>query len=183
MADAKLPAKKDQSLYDLVSISQEIKRSLIENFGEMTPEVESSLLTLEERLPNKADGYRFITEDLRHEADLWKERAHTFLAVAKSFSIHADKMEGAIKEACIQMGVEELEGNEFRWKLQKAKPTIIIDDETKVPSGHKEIVQVTKIRKDGILEDLKSGIPVPGCHLEESVYVRCYTNSKKGSKK
>lgn len=101
------------------------------------------------------------------------------MAVAKRFEAHADHMENRLKEACLKLGVKELHGRDYKWQLQQAKPKVVIDDETQIPSGHKEIVQVTKIRKDGILSDLIMGIPVPGAHLEKSEYVRCYMNVKK----
>lgn len=167
------------TLNELVNLSMEIKRSLIENFGEIGEDSEKALAILESKLPDKADGYKFVTDDLRNEAALWKKRAQDFMAVAKKFEAHADHMENRLKEACLQMGVKELYGRDYKWQLQSAKPKVVFDDETKIPSGHLEIIQTTKIRKDGILEDLKMGVPVPGCHLEESQYIRCYLNTKK----
>lgn len=169
-----------KTLHELVTLSQDIKRALIDGFGELTEDAQKALELLDSRLPDKADGYKFVTDDLRNEAALWKKRAQDFLTVARTFETHADNMEQRLADACIQMEVKELVGRDYRWQLQNAKPKVIIDDETKIPSGHKEIVQVIKIRKDGILEDLKQGVPVPGTHLEESLYVRCYMNNKKG---
>lgn len=173
-----LPVPKDMNLHQLVQLSCEIKQALTDSFGELTPEVSDALMKLEQKLPSKADGYKFIVDDLENEAALWKKRATDFLNVAKSFDNYAKTMKEAILGACKQMGVDEILGNEYRWKLQKAKPTVIIDDEKLIPSGHKEIVQTPVIKKDGILEDLKQGIPVPGAHLEESLYVRCYPNKQ-----
>jgi len=166
----------------LVDLSCQIKRALAENFGELDEQTEKMLSTLETNLPQKADGYKFVVDDLENEAALWKSRANQFQNVAKAFEKYADNMKARILNACAQMEVTEIEGENYRWKLQKAKPSVIIEDETKIPSGHKEVVQTIKIRKDSILEDLKSGIPVSGAKLEESLYVRCYVNTK-GKKK
>lgn len=177
-----LPVKKDDSLHQLVALSCDIKRALTESFGEITDDVGAALLKLEQKLPNKADGYKFVIDDLKSEGALWKKRAADFTAIARAFEKYAETMQQAILGACQQMGVDEILGHEYRWKLQRAKPTVIIDDEAKIPSGHKLIVQTTQIKKDGILEDLKQGLPVPGAHLEESLFVRCYPNTQRSLK-
>lgn len=178
-----LPEPK-MSLHQLVQLSNEIKSALTQNYGEVTDEVMQALMTLERKLPSKADGYKFVIDDLDSEVERWKARAADFIKISKAFETYAKSLKESIKGACISMGTEEIQGVDYRWKLMKAKPTVIIDDETKIPSGHKEIVQTTVIKKDGILEDLKQGLPVPGAHLEESLYVRCFPNTKsKGEKK
>lgn len=165
------------SLMKLVQLSAAIKQELVATYGEITFDIEEKLMVLERKLPSKADGYKFVIDDLESEAELWKKRAAQFAKVGQGFGAYADRMKKAILEACKTLNTDEILGNEYRWKLQKAKPTVIIDDESKIPDGHKETVTITKIKKDGILEDLKQGLPVPGAHLEESAFVRCYPNT------
>lgn len=176
-----VPVKKDESLFQLVSISHQIQQALVESFGEMTPEIEKALLLLQEKLPDKADGYKFIIEDLKSQAEIWNTRAENLSRISKTFMNHCDRLKYSIKMACVELGVDEIKGNECRWKLQSSPPAAVIDDETKLPNNFKEIVQKTVTRKDLILEALKSGAMVPGAHLEQGSYVRCYANT--GSKK
>lgn len=177
MSDEKKPAN---TLHDLVKLSCDIKQTLVETMGEITQETEELLLHLEEIIPNKADAYRFITQDLEHEAELWKKRAKEFDRIAKSLETHAQKMKDAIKFACIQMQIDELKGNDFTWKLQRAKSKVIIEDPELVPGIFKEIVQTTNIKKDEISKAWSEhDQPVPGTRLEESLYVKPYPNVRK----
>lgn len=169
----------DITLYKIVSVSCEIKKALIEGMGEITEEMSAQLLEIEKQLPSKVDGYKYVIEDLQSEAELWKKRAETFNKVAESFSDYSQKMKDSILAACVAMEVTELKGNEFTWKVIASKPRVIIENEDIIPSGHKEVVQIIKTRKDSILEDLKQGLEVPGAHLEQSNHVRVYPNVKK----
>jgi hypothetical protein len=176
------PTEDKKSLVALADIAYQIKRVLMETGGELTPELEKAMAEVESKMPDKADSYVFVTQDLRNEAALWKKRAQDFAAVARTFENYADAMEESIKFACVKMNVTELEGAQYIWKLVKSKAAVMIDDETKIPSGHIEIVQTRKIRKDSIYEDLKNGLPVPGARLVENQHVRAYANTAKGKK-
>lgn len=167
----------DESLFELVSISHQIQQHLVESFGETTPEIEKALMLIAEKLPNKADGYKFIIDDLKAQAQTWNARAENLTRIARAFINHCDRLEYSLKMACVELGVEELRGNEYRWKLQNSPPSVVIDDEAKVPTNFKEIVQKTVTRKDLIRDALKSGSQVPGAHLEQGSHVRCYANT------
>lgn len=169
------------TLMELVNVSQQIQRALVEAGGELTPELEKSLAILSEKLPDKADGYKHVIDDLKAQADVWSARAEALESIAKSFLNYIDHLKYSLKMACIQLGVDELKGNDYRWKLINSQPSVIIDDETKVPGAFKEIVQKTVLRKDLISEQLKKGETVPGAHLEQGQYVRPYANT--GGKK
>lgn len=168
-------------LADLVRLSNEVRLALVESAGEITDETCKALLILEDSMPKKVDGYKFLVTDLECEAEKFKTKADEYSRLAESCKRYAKGLKDRLKLACIAMNVDELQGNEYRWKLQKSKPSVIIDDETLVPSKYKNVVQTTEIIKDEILEDFKKDISVPGCRLEQNSHIRCYPNNKKGA--
>src|ERR1700677_370673 len=129
----------NKSLYELVNISSQIKLQLLESAGEITEEISNKLLEIEEKLPCKVDGYKQIIEDLEHEAELWKKRAAKFTDIAKTFENHGDRLKESLKGAIAQLGTETLEGNDFKAKLVKSRPKVIIDDEGLIPGVYKKI--------------------------------------------
>jgi hypothetical protein len=164
----------NKSLYELVNISSQIKLKLIESAGELTDEISKQLIELEERLPSKCDGYKSIIEDLNHEAELWRKRAAQFLAVAKTFENHSDRLKDSLHGAIVRMEKTELEGNDFKAKLVKGRPKVIIDDETLVPGIYKKIIQETVIEKEAVARDLADGKKIDGAHSENQFHVRFY---------
>lgn len=174
----KLPITKDETLFSLVHLSHQIQKALVESMGEMTPEIERAIRILHERLPDKADGYKFFIDDLRAQAVLFNERASLFARIAKSFTSYSETLKYSIKMACMELGVNEIEGREFRWKLVNNAPSLVVDDESLIPSEYKEEVVSVNIKSDMIKEALKNGKTVPGAHLETGSHVRPYPNMK-----
>ena len=116
-------------------------------------------------MPNKADGYHHIIEDLKSQAEVWNNRAAVLTRIAKAFISYTDRLKYTVKMACLEMGVEELVGNDFKWKLVNNAPSLIIDNDGLIPAKFKEVVQTTKLRSDLIKEALKNGEVVPGAKL------------------
>ncbi len=177
MGKENLPTKKDESLFSLVQLSHKIQEALVESMGELTPEIEQAIARLHQKLPDKADGYHFFIEDLKSQAEVFNNRAAVFSRIAKALLNYTDRLKYSLKMACVELGVEELVGTDWKWKLVNNAPSLIVDDETLVPAKYKEIVQTTKIRSDLIKEDLKKGILVPGTRLETGSHVRPYVNN------
>lgn len=167
---------KEDSLVTLVKLSHEITQKLIETLGETTEAIDAELMILQEKLPSKYDAYYFVIEQLKNEASLWGERASKFDQIADRLMNQAKHMKDQLTQACLALGLEELAGNDFTWKLQRAKDKVIIDNPELVPALFKEIVQTINIKKDEIL---KSDEPVPGTHLEKSKYLKPYPNTRK----
>lgn len=176
----KTPAKRDDSLFALVKLSHEIQEALVQSMGEMTPELEAALTIVADKLPEKADGYYFVIEDLKAQSAVWSERATTLNKIAKVFLNYTDRMKYSLKMACISLGVEELVGKDYKWKLVSNAPSLIVDNPDLIPSEFIEIVQTKKIMSDKLKDALKSGKAVPGARLESGSHVRSFVN--KGSK-
>ena len=178
MAKETLPIKKDETLFQLVQLSHQIQQALVESMGELTPDIEKAIAKLHEKMPNKADGYHHIIEDLKSQAEVWNNRAAVLTRIAKAFISYTDRLKYTVKMACLEMGVEELVGNDFKWKLVNNAPSLIIDNDGLIPAKFKEVVQTTKLRSDLIKEALKNGEVVPGAHIESGSHVRPYANTK-----
>lgn len=173
-----------QPLLELIKLANEIQETILGAEGELTPEVDKLLLNLEDKLTEKIDGYKMIISRAEQEALYWKARADEAAMIRKRFEAYADRLKKTMLLAIEQNG-EYLAGNDWFAKRIASKPSVIIDDSSLVPPGHKEIVQTTSIKKELILEDLKAGIPVPGAHLEQGYYLKFTPNPRglNGSKK
>lgn len=162
------------NLIELVKLSNDVRLSLVESAGEITEDTEKALAVLESNLPAKVDGYKYLYDDMLAEAQKFKDKAAVFAKIAKSFEGYADNLKERLVLACGAMGVTELVGNDYKWKLQKAKEKVVIDNEAEISGLFKTIVQTTQVDKDKILKHIKDGRVVVGAHLEQTSFVKSY---------
>mgnify|MGYP000694576319 FL=1 len=93
------------------------------------------------------------------------------------WNIEAGKCERAIEsiKERIKTGLNNLElpeihGYEYTFRIQANPPSVIIDDEQKVPAEFitTEVKTTTKVSRKEILDAIKAGQEVPGVHIERS---------------
>ncbi len=162
------------NLPELVRISNELRLYLIESNGEITDEMTKFMSIVEENLPAKVDSYKFVIDDMELECEKYKERSDELLRVSKGYKTFVEKLKEMLKYACVSMNKTELIGNDYKWKLQNSRAAVVILNEEEIPSKYKSVIQTFKVNKEQILDDLKSGIDVPGCRVEISTHVRAY---------
>jgi hypothetical protein len=172
-----------KTLKDLVIHSNRITEILAETGGELTPELESEIAHVDLALPQKVDGYVVTLDRMMAEAEYFKLKAEEFLAVSKGIVNARELLMGHLKACMEMMQVSEIQGNDWRFKIQSAAPAVKISNEDLIPKEYtREVVEI-KIDKKRIAEDLKLSVPVPGAHLETTTYVRSYVNKASDRKK
>jgi hypothetical protein len=177
------PKPTSNTLMDMVqymnALDEAIAESAQNNLGEIDLELEEKLILVKERaLPSKIDGYSFILDALKFRREFWKSKKDEIGRVISAIDKYEEKLKEVLIGAMLRLETTELLGNESRYILVNSKEKVIIDDPSKIPSGHIEIVQTQTIKKESIYEDLKAGIPVSGAHLEVSQYVKRSLNVK-----
>lgn len=166
-----------ESLKDLIRFSYEIEEKLIESQGLITDEIQKLIELKDAKLPVKIDGYAGFLERMVSLTKHYDEKAMQYANISNSIDKIIEKCEENLKEAMIGLGVKELVGIDVKYKLQNSPPSCVIDNEAFVPSDYK-VRKDPVIDKKKILEDLKLGVPVPGCHMEQGQYARKYLNTR-----
>lgn len=165
----------NKSLAIIVQEKNLIEQMLIESCGELTPELEQALAISNLELPEKVDSYSWKMDFLKSAAEFYKEKAEFFSKVSKSLSSASDRMKDGIKDAMKALTVDEIQGNDIRFKLSKTKPRLIVENEEFLKDYFKE-VKTMVLEKDKLTEDLKIG-EVKGARLEDSFSLRTYANN------
>lgn len=169
--------QESKSLISLVHVVSSLEEKLIESNGEITEEIEKSLVIKDTSLPEKMDSYALVIDRMDSISKFYKDKAEFYLKLAKSANFVVDRCKHNIKESMILLGIDELEGFDVRFKLTPTSPTCVIEDESKIPETFlkKEI----KIDKKELVQVLKSGVLIEGARLEENKALRMYPNSPK----
>lgn len=155
------------NLFQLTQEAQSLMLALIESKGEITPEIEARLTANESAVARKVDAYVYIEEQFDAQIALLKRKEEGFRSIRKGLENAIDRMRGNIKVAMTLLEKDTLAGDEYRYKLSKRKPKVVITDEKLIPMDYKIIVQTTGIDKEKLEAALTDGFAVPGAHLEE----------------
>ena len=140
-----------------------IESTLAESGGELTPELELELTTLEKSLEQKVDHVAYICERAPAVAEFYKEKARKLQAMAKSLESVAERLKDMVRIGLSSTGRTELIGDEYTFVKQKERASVDIFDEEAIPI--ELCVMVYKPIKAAIKGLLENGTAVPGAQL------------------
>jgi hypothetical protein len=172
-----------RNLSEVVGEVNAVVQSIIENGGELTPELESQYDETNVELAGKVDTYGYVWERLESEELYWKTKADEFSRIAKSVKKHQSRLKSWMKFGMKKLAADKIEGSDFRFTLAKTSGRVVIHDESKIPAELLiETITYTP-DKPTIKAVLTSGKEVPGCELIKEPSLRKYANrtSTKGN--
>ncbi len=149
-----------------------LERMLIESGGELTPEIQKEMELNPTTISELVDIKYIGLERMDSSIDFFEKKAEEFKRIAHSLKNAQKFILDSIKSHMIETGKKELVGTEYQFKLSSAAPKVQIVNEEKIADAYKKQVIETQIDKKLIAEDLKNGIPVDGCVLEENYSLR-----------
>lgn len=175
-----------RSLLSKIRQVNQVEKQIIENGGELTEEIERSLIFREMRLAEKVDAYAFVIENLKERAKYWEEKAALIKKYGKTCGAVVERMRGNLKAYMMLEDKPEILGKEIRFTLQNV-PFAIDVNERELPAEFFREEVVRTVDKDKIRKAIMAGVEVPGAQKVESYSLRVYPNNsnklKKKSKK
>lgn len=170
--------EKKTTLYDLVKQQSAISQNLMENDGELTPEIEALIKQVSTDLPKKVDNYATFMDKLKSDISYLKELEKTISSKRKAVENIYKNIDFRIKQIVIEVG--ELAGEFYTYKPIKQGKKLVIDNKVKFEKCYLTETIVTEINKKLIQEDLELGEQIEGAELKTIMAVRKYF---KGDKK
>lgn len=175
--------QEQKSLALIVAQSSTIVQSIIENGGEISPELEAELEESAKDVQNKAEAYAVIWERMEAEAELWKKKADEMSRIAKSCLSVREKLKERLAWAMQELDTSEIVADSYRFKLAKTSGSLVITDQNKVPSKflteETRIVVDKKELKEFLASSSNDGKSDFGAHIEFKPSIRKYANTKK----
>lgn len=132
-----------------------------------------ALITHEElslQAKDKIDAYGFVMERLDALATSYKQRAGNLSKIAKRLEDSQEQLRTQLLDAMQILGVDEIEGNERRFRMQASKPKVELTEPDRVPEKFWKTEIVKWLDKDAVL---KHG-NVPGCEIVQNKHIREY---------
>jgi len=166
---------KPTRLAEMIAEASALETRIIESGGEIPAELEAMIASVDLGIASKVDGVKFVLERMDLSAAYWANRADESRKVADALDKSTKRLKDYVKALMIESGRTELLGIDYRFKLAKAKPRLVLD-ESKLAPLFMTTETVTYPNKEQIRETLNMGIRVEGATLENSHSLRAYPN-------
>ena len=167
------------TLNELITNSSNTINKIIENGGELTPELSAEMETLETALETKVDNYALFMDRLKNEITYFKSKSKEFTTVEKTLKNLDANLKDRIKYAMGEMKKTELRGDNYRFKLSDTAGKLVISDEKLIPDKYKTETVIVEIDNETMKNDLRNGIDIAGAYLEKTKSLRKYISKSK----
>jgi hypothetical protein len=152
------------SLYQIEQTYLNLVESLIENGGELTPELDIELAINKEQLQNKGVCYGFIVKELEGNIDLIDLEIKRLQALKKPLVNSIDRLKNNLSQAMQMFDVTELKTPLLKINFRKSE-SIEVTDIDLLDADFVKTTITKAADKIAIKEAIKAEIPVRGAVL------------------
>lgn len=160
------------TLYDLSLEGMVIQDILLENEGELTPELEARLDALMQAGPDRIEAAAMVVRTIEANASICKAEAARMLERAKSFENNVQRLKDRIVVAVDAAFSGKVKTPRFTVWTQRSASTVAFDlrEEFTIDMLHEDLPEAVRIKKElnktALREMYDAGIDLP-----ESIYV------------
>lgn len=166
------------TLMEIVENRRALDELLTDCGGDITDEkveeiTQQWMTEITKDLANKSDGYQFRMKDMEAMEVQFKEYETLYRNARKSLERVSESLKDRMKFAMNEMGVSEIQGNQFKYKLSDSAPSVEITNEGMLPAmfcREKVVIEVDKKAvKDHVLA---TGEEIPGVIINRGKTLR-----------
>jgi len=152
------------SLFVIKNEMQLVVNQLIENGGELTPELEQALQITENQLKEKATNYGAVIRSMEYDKTIIDAEIKRLQELKKVRTNSIERLKGTLSEAMQQFKIEQVETPTIKISFRESKAVEILD-ESIIDKKYKTQVITTKVDKLKLRKDLKNGDAIKGAKL------------------
>ena len=160
----------------LYHMAEQYRTALAELTDAELPEevVADTLEALEGELIQKGQAVAAFTLNLQAEIDAIKAVEKRISDKRKSLEKREAHMRDYLRVNMEKAGITEIKAidGSFTAKLQKGRPSVVIDDESLIPDDSEYIRWKREVNKTAIAAAIQAGAEVAGAHLETKPALR-----------
>lgn len=154
------------ALYEIEKSLAEITQRIIDNGGEVDEAAVEALALGEIQLEQKALAYGYVIVTAEAECDMIDIEIERLSKLKKARKRAAEYLRETISAAMQRYGVKEAKTPTLKLSFRKSTAVQIVNPE-QLPPEYNTVTMSVAPNKANILRDLKAGIEVPGCVLEQ----------------
>lgn len=145
----------------------DLANSIIDNGGEVTPEIETQLQITEAELQEKATSYGYVVKSLEYDCEVIDAEITRLNGLKKSRQSTIERMKNTVSEAMQNCGIFEVKSPTMKLSFLKSEKCEIYS-EKQIPAIYKREVTTVKIDKAAIKKAIKAGETVAGARIQEN---------------
>jgi hypothetical protein len=153
------------SIYNIEQNYNKLAEQLIDNDGELTPELSEQLAITEEQLQNKSVAYSFVIKEMDADVEIIDAEIKRLQNLKKQREKASDYLKDRIKHAMDLFSIDEIKTPLVKINFRKSE-TVEVDDVNALPSLYKVVKVTEQADKAAIKAALKDGVEVTGCTIE-----------------
>lgn len=157
----------DLSLYRITENLKEVEQKLIESGGEVSEEIEDTLVTLQNELVQKTDGVAEWMMSLKDKLEIIEKRRKELQEIERTAKNQYDSFVNYVATCMKRLDLTKVEGKIHRVTLRKPTLSVEITDETKIPNEFVVSKKVYSVDKKALKEALKNK-SIDGAELKPS---------------
>lgn len=155
----------EKSLFQIENEFAELANQLIENEGELTPELEKSLRITQQELKHKAGGYSKVIKQINAEVSIIDAEIKRLQSLKKTRKNAIDRLKNSLTNAMQTFDIASLETPLTKITFRKSK-SVEYEDVEKLPAEC--IIIEKKVSKTALKSLLEQGEKIEGAKIVEN---------------
>lgn len=155
------------TIFKIKSEYQQIVNELIENGGELTPELELALQITKDNFHSKSENYAYITKQFDGEIDIIDNEIKRLQQAKKSREKTIQRLKDTIELAMLTFEIDKIETPLIKISFRKSE-SVEVTDVNELPNEFKVIKVTETADKLKIKDAIKAGINIIGCYLKNN---------------
>lgn len=153
-----------KNIYNITNEFLMLESQLIENDGELTPELETALQINKDELQHKGIQYGYVIKSLEDSSNSIDNEIKRLQAIKKSNDNAIERLKTTLTTAMNLFEITELKTPTLKINFRKSE-VVIVDDVNGLDKEYKVIKVTEQADKMKIKQALKDGLTVVGAEL------------------
>ena len=153
------------TIFKIQAEYQQIVNELIENGGNLTPELELALQITKDNFHSKSENYGYITKQFDAEMDIIDNEIKRLQQAKKTREKAIERLKANIEMAMTTFEVDKIETPLIKISFRKSE-SVEVEDVNNLPNEFKVIKLSETADKLKIKDAIKSGETIEGCYLK-----------------
>lgn len=153
------------TIFKIQSEYQQIVNELIDNGGELTPELELAMQITKDNFHSKSENYGYCIREINYNKEIIEREIERLQKLNKSCSKTIDRLKDNIEYAMNTFEVDKIETPLIKISFRKSE-SVEVEDVNQLPNEYKVIKVTEAADKFKIKDAIKAGINIIGCYLK-----------------
>jgi hypothetical protein len=155
------------NIFNIQTEYQLLVNELIENGGEITPELELALQINKDNFHSKSENYAYITKQFDGEMDIIDNEIKRLQQAKKSREKTIQRLKDTIELAMLTFDIDKIETPLIKISFRNSE-SVEVTDVNDLPNEFKVIKLTESADKLKIKDALKSGVFISGCSIKSN---------------